>query len=35
VPTPVNEFLWRAVKNKEKVNELERYAAEGLSVISG
>jgi 2-dehydropantoate 2-reductase len=34
VPTPVNEFLWRAIKNKEKVNNLERYAAEGLGVLT-
>jgi 2-dehydropantoate 2-reductase len=34
MPTPVNEFLWRAIKNKEKVNNLERYAAEGMRVLA-
>ncbi len=34
VPTPVNEFLWRAIKNKEKVNNLERYATEQLGVLT-
>lgn len=34
VPTPVNEFLWRAIKNKEKVNALERYATEQLGVLA-
>jgi 2-dehydropantoate 2-reductase len=34
VSTPVNEFLWRAIKNKENVNSLERFAAEGLRVLT-
>ena len=34
VPTPVNDFLLRAIRNKEKVHSVERNAVEQLRVLT-